>query len=354
MLINSHLLVFSQEPTLDFMSVIDHYEKSIQSIRSLQYSYNLEYEQDAVYRYHNQKTYLSYHYPQSKASNIQVEKEMLAKDSRFVVVTNNKESNENSDIQIMAQNFSKKNNDVPQIFSITHPCLLGFISGSPKKIDYIPKLLREYVTSAKNEIVDGQSMVHLHGLKDGLEVSAWIVPSQNYSLYRIQYKIDEKSSPGGEMISFDYKPKNFQQYGDIWLPSDYNYDYTMLTINYEYDKNMVLVPGKLTKGSQSPSVKLENIKVNANIPNRVFSIKTKIPNGTRVTVLDAQQIEYVWFDGVIEPKTDDLMLRIARGGHRFMPGVGEPRFWLIATGLFFIILGIALKIRAYLKQRRRG
>ncbi|GHT23448.1 hypothetical protein FACS189419_07400 [Planctomycetales bacterium] len=72
-------------------------------------------------------------------------------------------------------------------------------------------------------------------------------------------------------------------------------------------------------------------------------IRDTIPNGTPVAVQDAPQIEYVWMDGKIEPKTDEVMLKIAQGDHKFIPGADEPRFWIMALGAILIIVGFTFK-----------
>ncbi|MDR2410753.1 MAG: hypothetical protein LBE13_21945 [Bacteroidales bacterium] len=84
-----------------------------------------------------------------------------------------------------------------------------------------------------------------------------------------------------------------------------------------------------------------------------FALSIPIENGTPVFIQDAPQIEHVWFDDKIEPKTNELMLRIARGGHRFIPGVWEPRFWFIVAGAVLIFLGLFFKIKMTLQDWRK-
>jgi uncharacterized membrane protein HdeD (DUF308 family) len=48
------------------------------------------------------------------------------------------------------------------------------------------------------------------------------------------------------------------------------------------------------------------------------------------------------------------MLRSARGGHKFMPGVQEPRFWFIAAGVILIILGLFFKIKRILQDWKKN
>lgn len=341
-------ILLAQDNISDYQTVIDQYEDNLDSIKSLRYSYSLDYEEDAVYAYQDKKTYTSYRFRlDPKASKANGMKEMVFCDDRFIVVSS-QDGILPDEGAIVAQIISFDKKEVSPF--INHHCLLGFVHGQPKNTPYIPQLLREYVTSAQKETIEGESLILLKGSKNGLNISAWVNPSKNHALYRIRYQIDEKSSPGGEMVFFDYLPKSFQQFDEHWLPTEYNFDYGVLTMNYDYDDKMNLVPGKITRGDAKYSVKLDNIKVNTTVPEKIFAIKTAIPNGTKVSMLDAPQIEYIWFDGKIEPKTDDLMLRVARGDHGFMPGVREPRFWLMTIGLLLIVIAIYFKVKAMYKR----
>ena len=68
--------------------------------------------------------------------------------------------------------------------------------------------------------------------------------------------------------------------------------------------------------------------------------------------MDAQQIQYVWFDGKIVPRTDEVMLAIARGNHKFMPGPDSPRFWLMAVGIIMIVVALGKKLYDIFYQRK--
>ena len=77
----------------------------------------------------------------------------------------------------------------------------------------------------------------------------------------------------------------------------------------------------------------------AALSEKDFQFSLNLPNGTSVHMQDARQIQYIWLDGKIVPKTDEAMLAIARGGHKFMPGPDSPRFWLMAIGIILILIG---------------
>ncbi len=102
-------------------------------------------------------------------------------------------------------------------------------------------------------------------------------------------------------------------------------------------------------GSVEDIYEFKNIVLNRVKPED-FESSFSVPDGTRVFVLDVPQIEYIWKGGKILPKTDELMLEIARGDHTFMPYPNESRFWLIALGVLMILVGGGFKLRQYLKS----
>jgi hypothetical protein len=123
----------------------------------------------------------------------------------------------------------------------------------------------------------------------------------------------------------------------------------------EYHLTQKIYGGKIDGINIAPKiatmeVKLNNIKKVSSFSDSDFTFSTPIKNGTEVFMQDVPQIEYVWMDGEIVPKTDEVALAIARGGHKFIPGPQEPRFWLIALGIIMMLLGGGLKLRDMLKE----
>ena len=83
-----------------------------------------------------------------------------------------------------------------------------------------------------------------------------------------------------------------------------------------------------------------------------FKIKKTIPNYTEVFTQDAIQIKHIWLDGRIVPLTDELALALARArGHGFIPGVREPRFWMMALGIVMILFALGRMAYKYFKSK---
>jgi hypothetical protein len=86
-------------------------------------------------------------------------------------------------------------------------------------------------------------------------------------------------------------------------------------------------------------VEFSDVRFDKSLNENDFRLTSPIANGTQVHIRDAPQIDYVWHDGKIVPKTDEVMLDIARGGHKFMPGPDNPRFWMMLLSIILILTG---------------
>jgi len=108
--------------------------------------------------------------------------------------------------------------------------------------------------------------------------------------------------------------------------------------------NGVVFPTKFTTTTQISSSRVSYIYSLGDISfdtlsEKDFQFSLTLPDGTPVHMQDARHIEHIWLDGKIVPKTNEAMLAIARGGHKFMPGPDEPRFWLMTIGIILILIG---------------
>jgi hypothetical protein len=221
------------------------------------------------------------------------------------------------------------------------PELLGYVVIYPKwEIAFIPQLLREMNIKVTKDTKNGIELILLAGQKDDLEMNVWLDPAQNF-LMRFLEIHQSNTSQIGDLIDKSIVLDKFISVKGVKFPT-----------YYDYSDSQVVPKQKVLKGKGT--VKIDNITITDNSNPTPFSFKTKIPNGTKVVLYDAQQIEHVWLDGKIVPKTDEVMLAIARGGHKFIPGPNESRFWFIALGLFLMFLGGGLKLYSMLKDNNKS
>jgi hypothetical protein len=197
-------------------------------------------------------------------------------------------------------------------------------------------------TETDNDPDNRDNLIRIEAKIEKFQIKMWFSPSQKYMIKKIQKK-SSGASGGAELLSSEEVVLESQLINDIYLPCRFQ------SHGY-FSSGKVEVREGETVNTPATEDKLECILSNFRVNNKNDFIITDIPNGTNVFMQDAPQIEYVWFDGKTEPKTNELMLRIARGGHRFMPGVYEPRFWLITAGAVLIVLGLFFKIKMILQD----
>lgn len=80
-----------------------------------------------------------------------------------------------------------------------------------------------------------------------------------------------------------------------------------------------------------------------------FQLQTDIPNGTRVSMLDAHHLEFVWRDGKIVAVTDESLKALANS--KFFGGPGSRRFWPVVLGTILFGIVLCLTIRRRWKVR---
>jgi len=156
----------------------------------------------------------------------------------------------------------------------------------------------------------------------------------------------------GAFFSMGYTVDQFEEKDGIWFPKiftciiEYPEGILSAVIPVGADRNSPDMKKlldenstKIPKRTIEEKVEFSNIEFSSSFAEKDFRLQTSIPNGTPAYMQDDPHIEHIWLDGKIVPKTDEIMLAIARGGHKFMPGPKEPRFWLMSIGILLILIG---------------
>jgi hypothetical protein len=184
----------------------------------------------------------------------------------------------------------------------------------------------------------GKQVYRLIGM-DGMDkYEVWLDPVRGFMPVRITYQCDDgidRNLP--EYFTFDFQVKSSVVCNNIHVPD--SYVLFVETVHLWNDKGVRnSIPSKETTQGE-----ISNILVGKSYADSEFRIKSKIPDYTEVFVQDAIQIQHVWLDGKVVPLTDELALARARG-HGFMPGMREPRFWLMALGIIMMLIGSGMWI----------
>lgn len=178
-----------------------------------------------------------------------------------------------------------------------------------------------------------------------------ILSSKRYALKSYSIESLKRSGDDGFMTTH-FLASEFIENAECLFPQNFS-----VTIDSKKTKYVVLSDAgesidKFMDTTSKVDIKIDNLQINEHLAANDFKFETPVPDGTKVYVAEKPQIAHIWLKGEIVPKTSEVMLRIARGDHKFMPGVREPRFWMMALGILFIVFGISLKARSMVRQWR--
>ncbi|MDR1480120.1 MAG: hypothetical protein LBJ00_14385 [Planctomycetaceae bacterium] len=171
----------------------------------------------------------------------------------------------------------------------------------------------------------------------------WLDSVYEYMPIKISSYPLTKSGITGE-FSFDFIVQNQKKIKSVFVPNKYQFVMNTEIGVEDKGRKSILRSKTISEGEVS------RVVLNPQFSDKDFTITLSIPDGTPAYTQDALQIDHVWFNGKIVPKTDEIALAIARGNHKFIPGPDEPRFWFIALGLIMVFLGGGLKLWAMFKK----
>ena len=219
--------------------------------------------------------------------------------------------------------------------------LLGYgigLKDRPMSAVYpLDQFLREAVFE---EVADerDENSVHIRGTQttEGVTFSVLFDPHSPFLWTKIDRSFELPDSPG-QIYQDTYEAFDFHKVEDIYLPSRIRTERNIVR-----NQNGTLISE--SKGHteiQLSDYRLSNTESDFRL--------TDVPDATPISVEGSPQIAYMWLDGEVVPQTDEAMLALA-SGHKFMPGVGEPRFWLMAVGLMMLLIGGGILLRRHLKS----
>jgi hypothetical protein len=216
-------------------------------------------------------------------------------------------------------------------------CLWGRVAFLDKSKIYVPDFLMK-LNNLK--AVQDADVITITGQKDDISCKFVFNIKYNYAMTEYNFDYVGNNIDKGTILLEYVKLDEFTQHKTMFFP-------TLLTKNFS-----VVLSKENSTNPYKNSSKVYFSKFNTDVKkiDHSLKLKTKIPNGNPVEMQDVPQIQYVWMDGKIVPKTDEVALAIARGGHKFIPGPDQPRFWLIALGIIMMLLGGGLKLRDMLKE----
>jgi hypothetical protein len=188
-------------------------------------------------------------------------------------------------------------------------------------------------------------------------------------------KINQKQIDGTAVTSFKRDTKEFSI--EMSLVPEFGWNIRRIVVDYpkgdgngitkkQFDASKfekregIFLPGELTMSRVHPERKfsdltwhLTDFKVNQKGDLDFGMALSEVPNYSTVTIQDALHLSPTRTieNGKIVVMTDEVMMRIIRGGHKFMPGPDEPRFWLLWLGILLVVIALGrMAYRHFIKK----
>jgi hypothetical protein len=218
--------------------------------------------------------------------------------------------------------------------------LLGYVNLSDKNIFFLNEIKKDNIVIKKSDSNENE-MYELESITEDWKINLRFVIVPQFCIKEIIFLRTKNIQP----LDLTRVSINVLKQSIEGMPSEY----VLEQMFQAGSRKGIDIAAKIA----TTTIRIRHIQAFSKLTTSDFALSIPIKNGTPVFMQDAPQIEHVWFDSKIEPKTDELMLRIARGGHRFIPGVWEPNFWLIAAGAVLIFLGIFFKIKTIIQNWRK-
>ena len=228
---------------------------------------------------------------------------------------------------------------VPPVFSICDQVLpFGFFSNGRKTFHILEWLKNNSVKISR--ATEKECVFESSGSDGNLEI---ILTSYDNSFFvtSLTYSVPADQRTQSLYDKVEYRVDSYKVIDRFWLPTHFVVEtFSHGEGGFRYDpETKTEVPLPPHPYSVKSQIVFTDVKLNPFPKNQALTFDTMIPDHTQVQLFSQQQIEHVWIKGKIVPVTDEVALANARG-HGFIPGVREPRFWLMALGTAMILIAL--------------
>lgn len=233
-----------------------------------------------------------------------------------------------------------------------------------REYKYIPDMIRKAPKKIVSEEGNASSLVVLACETEDYALNIGLDPSKGWMAERIELK---RIASANDELRPDYclyTVEHSSDHGGVWLPDSYHCEVSRPAGRQKLPDNVRMVDGKLImvrgdakegedsiergKATLIAEVTLSDIDLSP-LRDSEFQLETNIPNGTKVSMQDAQHLEFVWRDGKAVPVTDEALKALR--GSMFLGGPGSPRFWIVVFGFAIMSAILYLKINDWRKNR---
>ena len=210
-------------------------------------------------------------------------------------------------------------------------------------------------SNIRTEKENGSEYVVLLAETKGCLIEVWLDRQKDFAVKKFLFRSEKDNDLARGVKMYSYEVNEFGLKKDFYFPLKVSTELA----SHKREQN-ILIPGHSEPEKRmyperiiKKEIHFSDVEVNPKLSENSFCFRITPPNYTSVLVLDKPQIGYVWLDGKVVPLTNGVALANARG-HGFIPGRNEPRFWMMALGIIFILAGLGKMLYNYFIQRLRN
>jgi hypothetical protein len=228
--------------------------------------------------------------------------------------------------------------------------------------DLVTRLRRMAVQVSSTEGDQG-GLIRLSGADADLSLEVWLDPALQYCPKKIVFQRNLKNEVPRAIIKYAYEVERVQFVDGYPFPATYTVvcgraggklgtfpepGIAEAKAGTAQMKEYIVQPDTLTYRGQV----VEAMAVPSLSPAD-FALTTKIPDGVRVRMVDAPQLEYRWFQGQVVPATDPRVLAaVQKASFQAAPSQSHPvRVWLAIASV--AVLGVVMAILLWRGRAKR-
>lgn len=193
----------------------------------------------------------------------------------------------------------------------------------------------DIIQSGKQTTFQDEHGFGLQSQTEKFDVRIWFDSEKNNSVKRIRITRQETPTEPWSYTTLEYEVTAFQTMGNAWFPSTYT-----LRESFPAGTEQYYVPGEgQVTNERKPRTEVTNVTLSEvqfplELTEADFQCTLPIPNGTPVFMMDTKRTDHMWLNGkiVLKPPT--------------------PYYWLMAIGIFYILLACGIKGYGYFKNKK--
>ncbi len=231
----------------------------------------------------------------------------------------------------------------PEDFEVAVP--FGYIP----QIGEISKVVTSLLFQAHSDVIDGIPVHVLVGKSPELELSLWLDPKCRYAVRKLVADRPHVPVDGIDIAKYVYSVKTLEEKDGRYFPMKYQVDMVCPGGKPQPPPpSKVQIPGLNEMPQTGPissrrtvaDVEMTKVEISPSWTEKDFAFQKTISNGTRVVMLDARHLNYVWVDGKVVPGLSAAALSAARNAQfsGVLPKKKRSSFVVVALTLLLVCL----------------